>query len=320
MAIVSTIALCKGSQPRRFPMKRLALLALAALTASTGCDSKDSGAIERAEPASIQVTPNTPPPSVPPKSGAGTAEIPAMGQLPPGHPPIGGAGGQVPAVPPAAGALPPGHPPMGGAAGMPAGHPPMGGAAGMPAGHPPMGGAAGMPAGHGQVARDPHSGSLMPSQGATDGHELPLLTEGMGGTGELQRGLKSLQDATHAANFEKAYRLTFTANRGMRAPAEAIGLLDAIIAAQPAHAESWRTLGYARVNNGFDVPGAMEAYNKSVELDPNYAEAHYALAFMHAIQDKDAGAEHYRKAMELGVTDERGIGARYYPDVVVPAK
>jgi hypothetical protein len=51
------------------------------------------------------------------------------GALPPGHPPMGAAGGT---------AMPPGHPPMGGAAGktLPPGHPPMGGSAG--AGAPSM--------------------------------------------------------------------------------------------------------------------------------------------------------------------------------------
>jgi TPR repeat protein len=63
---------------------------------------------------------------------------------------------------------------------------------------------------------------------------------------------------------------------------------------------------------GFNVDGALADYKKAVELKPDYGEAHYALAFMYAMGDREKGVEHFKKAMALGVPDERNLGEKFY--------
>ena len=41
-------------------------------------------------------------------------------------------------------------------------------------------------------------------------------------------------------------------------------------------------------------------------------EAHYALAFLYAMNDRETGADHFWRAMELAVPDERGLAEKYY--------
>ncbi len=60
-------------------------------------------------------------------------------------------------------------------------------------------------------------------------------------------------------------------------------------------------------------------YQKAIALDAEYGEAHCALAFMYGMKDPAKGKLHFRKAMELGVPDGRGIGHRFYPDESAPA-
>ena len=61
---------------------------------------------------------------------------------------------------------------------------------------------------------------------------------------------------------------------------------------------------------------------KAIELKPDYGEAHYALSFMCAMDPSNQanmakGAEHFKRAMELGVEDERNLGQRFYPNVKI---
>ncbi|NUN16553.1 MAG: tetratricopeptide repeat protein [Myxococcales bacterium] len=173
----------------------------------------------------------------------------------------------------------------------------------LPPGHPPIG--------------SPHgSQAVQPMQMKSDGNELPLPETGNASVAELQRGLSHLQQESNKAVFERAFRLVFTTDRTKRGYDEAKGLLDSVLQSEPNHAASYRTLGYVAVNQGFNQELAIKNYQKAVELEPNYAEAHYALAFMHAVGDKAAGAAHFKKAMELGATDDRGIGPQFYPDLV----
>lgn len=173
----------------------------------------------------------------------------------------------------------------------------------LPPGHPPIG--------------SPHGAALKPIESPkSDGNDLPLPETGNASVAELQRGLSRLQQESNKTTFERAFRLVFTTDRSKRGYDEAKGLLDSLLQSEPNHAESYRTLGYVAVNQGFNQELAIKNYQKAVELDPNYAEAHYALAFMHAVGDKAAGAVHFKKAMELGATDDRGIGRQFYPDLV----
>lgn len=156
------------------------------------------------------------------------------------------------------------------------------------------------------------------SNAPTDGNAIPLKQSGVGGATELQREKAALPDAAGANDFERAFRLTFTTDRTQRDYSTARELLLALIQKQPRFAGAYRTLGYAEFSlNPGDVGLALQHYNKAVELHPNYGEAHYAIAFMHAAtENRQEGLQHYRKAMELGVADERHIGERFYGDLL----
>ena len=53
-----------------------------------------------------------------------------------------------------------------------------------------------------------------------------------------------------------------------------------------------------------DFTGAIQAYNKAIELDPNYAEAYYVRGcFKESLKDKQGALKDYSKAGELGYTD-----------------
>jgi hypothetical protein len=209
-------------------------------------------------------------------------------QLPPGHPPIAGPGGGASM----------GGPGMGGAAMAMAA--PADGAAGM-AEAAGMGGAdLAAPRGHGTA-----------SQGVESDQELPLPLEGAGGVAELTKRLAVVADPALRAKVASAFRKTFTLARAKRDPQGAAALLAGLDAGAVG-ATAQRILGYVAVSNGFDVPAAMGHYNQAVALDPNYGEAHYALAFMHVMSDLAAGRVHFDKARALGVPDTNRLGEQYY--------
>lgn len=218
-----------------------------------------------AAPSAAPAAPSMPPP------------IPQNAQLPPGHPPIGGAGA-------AGGSMGSGHPPMGGA---------MGGAhAGM----------AGKAAGN------------MGDSAAEQGVELPLVLEGSGSLTELKTRLAKVSDATLHPALEEGFRKVFTVQRQARDNARATALLEPLAtnADKAVAAFAERILGYVRINSGFDAEGAKTRYLKALELDPEYGEAHYALAFTLAISDLGKGKEHFERAMALGVPDTRGLRGQFY--------
>jgi hypothetical protein len=190
-------------------------------------------------------------------------------------------------------------------------------------------GAGGTASDQGAMAKETGTGSPMgsaaPSGGmdagmggpavASDGAPIPLKVSGIGGAKELERELAKLKDTHAKQHFERAYRLTFTSDRSQRDYAGARDLLTSVLQADPKFAPAYRTLGYAQFNLG-DMDGSMQNYEKAVEVDPSYGEAHYAIAFMMVMPggDLDRGFEHYRKAMQVGVADERSIGERFYKD------
>ncbi len=178
----------------------------------------------------------------------------------------------------------------------------------LPPGHPPMGG---MGSGMG-------SAPMMGSAGPTDGNPLPLKLTGLSSATELKRELTKLPDKQAAAHFEQAFRLTFCSDASKRDYAGAESLLETLIASNPKFAPAYRVRGYARFNMNAMQPAASIAdYDKAVELDPKYGEAYYAIAFMCAATgDRAKGYDAYKKAMSLGVADERGIGERFYADMM----
>src|SRR5262249_24202876 len=148
---------------------------------------------------------------------------------------------------------------------------------------------------------------------ADDGNALPLKLTGNGSAAELKRELTKLTDPAAAARFERAFRLTFTSDHAKRGYAEARDLLAGLVDTNPKFAPAYRTLGYAQFNlNPADVPQSIALYEKAIDLEPDYGEAHYAVAFLYTTVDLDKGVPHYKKAMALGVPDERNIGQRFY--------
>lgn len=215
--------------------------------------------------------------------------------------------GQAAAAPSAAPA-PSMPPPIPQNAQLPPGHPPIGGGGG---GAAPMGGAMGGP--HAGMAGGKAAGNMGDST-AEQGVELPLVLEGSGSLTELKTRLAKISDATLHPALEEGFRKVFTVQRQARDNARATALLEPLATntdkAVAAFAE--RILGYVRINSGFDAEGAKTRYMKALELDPEYGEAHYALAFTLAISDLGKGKEHFERAMALGVPDTRGLRAQFY--------
>jgi tetratricopeptide (TPR) repeat protein len=171
----------------------------------------------------------------------------------------------------------------------------------LPDGHPPVDGSATAP-----------MGGALGSSGPTDDNPLPLKLTGLNSAEELTRDLAHTQNAEAREAFEVGYRRTFTADMAKRDYAGAVTDLERATTLDPRFAPAYRALGYAKFNMGFNVEGAMADYMKAVEIDPEYGEAHYALAFMYAMGDKAKGAEHFKKAMELGIPDERNLREKFY--------
>jgi len=170
----------------------------------------------------------------------------------------------------------------------------------MPPGHPPVARGEGMPA-HGTVG-DP---------GEVDGAEVPLRKTGLGSAAELQKALAQVQGDEAKRRFEEAFRWTFSVDKGLRQVEKARAAFQDLLRAQPDLAPAWRGLAYVALQSNFDLPGAVAAYQKALELKPDYPEVHYALAFLYAGSDQEKGREHLKKALELGIQDEQGLRQVY---------
>lgn len=209
----------------------------------------------------------------------------------------------------------PSHPQMGSKA-----HDPAAPSAGMAPG--PVDPAAALPPGHPPVAQ---AGPNVPAPGAPanpmaatvaaeTGVERPLPLEGSGSLAELRARLAKIKDTSKHATLEDAFRKVFTIDRANRdnPGAEAI-LMPLAKDPDPAVAAlAERAWGLVRVNSGFDQEGAKAHYARAIELDPEYGEAHYAMAFMLAMGDRTQGKVHFDKAMALGVPDNRGLREQFY--------
>jgi tetratricopeptide (TPR) repeat protein len=178
----------------------------------------------------------------------------------------------------------------------------------LPEGHPPINGQGGSMA---------QNQGMLGSEGPTDDNPLPLKLSGLNSVEELKSGMAATKNEQAAKLFEEGFRKTFTADNSKRDYAGAATDLKRAIALDPKYAQAYRALGYAEFNMGFNVDAAMTDYQKAIDLDPNYGEAQYAIAFMYAMTDREKGADHFKKAMELGVPDERHLGERFYQDVKV---
>jgi tetratricopeptide (TPR) repeat protein len=144
-----------------------------------------------------------------------------------------------------------------------------------------------------------------------EGKVRPLKLKGLNSVEELNRGLAKLSDVESKGLFEDAFRMTFTIEQSSRNYAQAETKFKRVLEKNSGSVESYRGLGYAMFNQG-QSDASLQYYLKAVEIDPNYGEAHYALALMYAMQDLDKGRKHFQKAMQLGVPDERKLGEKFY--------
>jgi tetratricopeptide (TPR) repeat protein len=169
----------------------------------------------------------------------------------------------------------------------------------------PGAGAMGAPRGAGPM-------SDQPSGPAETGVDLPLPLQGLGSVHELERALRRIPGEEDRKAFESAFRLTFTADRQRRDFAEAESAFKDILTRNPNLAEAYRGLAYAEFNRSMNFPATIELYEKAIQLDPDYGEAHYALAFMLGPGDPERGRIHFQRAMDLGVKDERNLRQRFF--------
>lgn len=100
--------------------------------------------------------------------------------------------------------------------------------------------------------------------------------------------------------------------------AQAIALLERVIAIDPGYAEAWDALA-ANYNNqagkglrpwqeGFDL--ARDAAEQALSIDPAFAPAYTRLGWVALLRDNDLAlaARHYQRALELAPTNVRTIG------------
>ncbi len=144
-----------------------------------------------------------------------------------------------------------------------------------------------------------------------DGNPLPLKKKGLGSAAELAAALARVQGDEARRRFEEGFRLTFCVDRARRDLARARAAFEEVLKAQPTLAEAYRGLAYVTLSDQFDVAQAEAHYRKALELRPDYGEVHYALAFLYSMSDRAKGAEHFRKAMAAGVSDEQGLVRLY---------
>ena len=163
-----------------------------------------------------------------------------------------------------------------------------------------MGGQNGLP-GHGMVQ----------DAGQADAGDPALRLTGVGSKAEMDKALKDIEGDDAKKKFEAAFRWTFAVDKTKRDVEKARANYEDILRTQPKAAPCYRGLAYAALSRGFDIDGAVVAYKKALEVKPDYAEVHYALAFLFAGSDLDKGRDHLKKALELGMPDEQGLKKVY---------
>jgi tetratricopeptide (TPR) repeat protein len=171
----------------------------------------------------------------------------------------------------------------------------------MPAGHPPMGSAA--------SGAPPTPAADVP----TDGEAIPLKLTGIGSAQELERVSAKLSDPSLKKSLDKAFRYTFTPKTQFRDKAAAKAEYEKVIAADPSCAAAYRGLAYVLFDSG-QAEESFTNYQKALAIDPDYGEVHYAIAFIQAGSQHAEGLEHFKRAMALGVPDERKLGERFYTE------
>ncbi len=181
----------------------------------------------------------------------------------------------------------------------------------LPAGHPPLAGHQ-----HASGSARPASPGMVPRGGAVEkGVALPLPLKGPGSVAELEGRLKRLPTGADGEaarkSLEELYRISFTIDRRKRDHARAATLADELAANPAAAPAAERIKGFLAVSKRFDTKTARVHYEKAIELEPTFGEAHYALAFLCALNDRETGAKHYKSAAEAGVEDTMSLDRLY---------
>ena len=136
-----------------------------------------------------------------------------------------------------------------------------------------------------------------------------------GSAAELTGRLKLIPDdpaqAETRKELEELYRLSFTIDRKKRDHARAATLANKLGTNKATAAAAERVRGFLAVSTNFDTKTARVHYEKAIALEPAFGEAHYALAFLCALNDREAGAKHYKQASEAGVEDTMSLDRLY---------
>jgi hypothetical protein len=181
----------------------------------------------------------------------------------------------------------------------------------LPAGHPPLAGRQ-----HQAAPKRPASPGMVPRGGATEqGVDRPLPLKGPGSAAELAGRVKRIpagpkQDEIQR-DLEELYRASFTIDRGKRDHARARILATKLAGTPESAAAAERVRGFLAVSTNFDTKTARAHYEKAIALESTFGEAHYALAFLCALNDREAGAKHYKSAAAAGVEDTMSLDRLY---------
>jgi len=157
---------------------------------------------------------------------------------------------------------------------------------------------------------------MVPRGGATEqGVSLPLPLKGPGSAAELAGRIKLIPDGPGAEEtrkeIEELYRLSFTIDRKKRDHARAATLASKLASNPLTTAAAERVRGFLAVSTNFDTKTARVHYEKAISIEPTFGEAHYALAFLCALNDRESGAKHYKSAADAGVEDTMSLDRLY---------
>ena len=181
----------------------------------------------------------------------------------------------------------------------------------LPAGHPPLAGHT-----HKAPTSRPANPGMVPRGGATEqGVERPLPLTGPGSAAELAGRLKRAPEGPQGddtrRDLEELYRASFTVDRAKRDHGRARTIAAKLADAPGTAAAAERVRGFLAVSTNFDTKTARVHYEKAIALEPTFGEAHYALAFLCALNDRETGAKHYRSAVAAGVEDTMSLDRLY---------
>jgi hypothetical protein len=162
------------------------------------------------------------------------------------------------------------------------------------------------------IAQPMRAGAAPTTDEVEAGVDIPLKLTGIGSKQELDHALAKIQDPALRAEFERAFRVSFSHDKAMRRYDEAIPAMEKVLAAMPDFAPAYRVLAYAHFNTGGGMSKSTELYEKAVAADPEYGEAHYALSFMLTQSDMTRARSHFEKAMSMGIPDERNLREQFF--------